>query len=40
MFRRLRTYIKETGVLPPHLPKQIVEDFEYVEKVIADDRAA
>ena len=39
MFQRLRTYIKQTGVLPPHLPEQVVEEFEYVEKAIADDRA-
>jgi hypothetical protein len=39
LFQRLRTHIKETGVLPPHLPEQIVQDFEYVEKTIADDRA-
>lgn len=38
LFQRLRTYIKETGVLPPHLPEQIVQDFDYVEKAIAHDR--
>lgn len=37
-FQRLRSYIKETGVLPPHLPEQIVQDFDYVEKAIAHDR--
>lgn len=39
MFQHLRTYTKDNGILPPNLLQPIAEDFEYVEKAIADDRA-